>query len=452
MKKIIVVKFGGSSLKNKEDLSKILSVVKMYEQPLAIVVSAVSGVTDRLAEAVADIRNLDVNGFLASLNSTYQHFLKEKNQELKARVYEIRDLLEGARLIGQVPDFVYDRVLSHGERCSSLLLTEYFNQHGFDCEEALPEQFGLTTDGRFKAATVELEASERNLKKFFKADKNYVVPGFYGLSGGQINLLGRGGSDYSATSIGYCLEAERVDLYKDVSGFMTCDPRCVKGVKPVKKLNYDEAAELSYFGARILHPTAVDPVRQKNIPLYIFNLNSFISIDRPDTIISSNGAVSETVVKSLSFTDDLAVIRFKGSNVGRVPGLLGQIASTYGREGINIKSVVTSQTSINILISSQDVRRCQQITPKMKIAEVENVFYRTNISLIAAVGEGVLQKPGVAARIFSAVSRHEINVEMISAGASQVTIYFLVNLKDRNRALQAIHREFFEGEKHENGG
>ncbi|MBP7869967.1 MAG: aspartate kinase, partial [Candidatus Saccharicenans sp.] len=116
MKKIIVVKFGGSSLKNKEDLSKILSVVKMYEQPLAVVVSAVNGVTDRLAEAVADIRNLDVNGFLASLNSTYQHFLKAKNQELKARVYEIRDLLEGARLIGQVPDFVYDRVLSHGER------------------------------------------------------------------------------------------------------------------------------------------------------------------------------------------------------------------------------------------------------------------------------------------------------------------------------------------------
>jgi len=452
MKKIIVVKFGGSSLKNNEDLSKILNVVKMYEQPLAVVASAVNGVTDRLVEAVADIRNLDVNSFLASLNSTYQHFLKAKNQELKARVYEIRDLLEGARLIGQVPDFVYDRVLSHGERCSSLLLRQYFNQHGFDCEEALPEQFGLITDGRFKAATVELEASEGNLKKFFKADKNYVVPGFYGLSGGQINLLGRGGSDYSATSIGYCLDAERIDLYKDVSGFMTCDPRCVKGVKPVKRLNYDEAAELSYFGARILHPTAVDPVRQKNIPLYIFNLNSFISIDQPDTIISSNGAVAETVVKSLSFTDDLAVIRFKGSNVGRVPGLLGQIASTYGNEGINIKSVVTSQTSINILISSQDVRRCQQITPKMKIAEVENVFYRTDISLIAAVGDGVLQKPGVAARIFSAVSRHGINVEMISAGASQVTIYFLVNLKDRNRALQAIHREFFEGEKHENGG
>jgi len=452
MKKIIVVKFGGSSLKNKEDLAKILSVVKMYEQPLVVVVSAVRGVTDRLMEALDDIGSLDVDGLLASLNSIYQSFLETRNFELEARVYGIRDLLLGSRLIGQVPDFVYDQVSSHGERCSSLLLRQYFNQHGFNCEEALPEQFGLTTDGRFKAAAVELEASKENLKKFLKPDKNYVVPGFYGFSGGQITLLGRGGSDYSATSLGYCLEAQRVDLYKDVPGFMTCDPKCVKAVKPVKRLNYDEAAELSYFGARILHQLAIDPVRQKNIPLYIFNLNSFTSISQPDTIISPNVAVAETVVKSLSFTDDLAVIKFKGSNVGRVPGLLGQIASTYGRQGINIKSVVTSQTSINILISSQDIRRCQEITPKMKIAEVENVFYRTDISLIAAVGEGVLQKPGVAARIFSAVSRHGINVEMISAGASQVTIYFLVSLKDRNRALQAIHREFFEGEKHENGG
>ncbi|MDD8020140.1 MAG: aspartate kinase [Acidobacteriota bacterium] len=448
MKKI-VVKFGGSNLKKKEDLSKILSVIKMYKQPLVVVVSAVNGVTDRLIDALANVNHLDVDRLLIELSSIYQSFLDVKNAELETRIYEIKDLLLGTKLIGQVPDFIYDQVLSHGEKCSSLLLKHYFNQRGLDFEEALPEEFGLITDGRFKNATVELEAAEEKLKTFFQEDKNYVVPGFYGIAGGQVTLLGRGGSDYSATSIGYCLEAERVDLYKDVSGFMTCDPKCVISVKPVKKLNYDEAAELSYFGARILHQTAVEPVRQKNIPLYIYNLNSFTSIGNPDTIISFNGSVTRTIIKSLSFTDDLAVIRFKGSNVGRVPGLLGQIASTFGDHRINIKSVVTSQTSINVLISSQDVEKCKKLTSKMRIAEVEDVFYRTDISLIAAVGDGILKKPGVAARIFSAVSRHSINVEMISAGASHVTIYFLVNLKDRNRALQAIHKEFFGGKEHE---
>lgn len=448
--KVIVLKFGGSNLKNRSDLERILRVVSMYKEPFIVVVSAVNGVTNRLIDALDNIRNLDVESFLEDLYLTYRSFLGEENVQLKKRVYEIQELLMGTKLIGKVPDFVYDEVVSHGERCSSMLLSYYLNENGVHCEEALPENFGLVTDGKFKNASVDLSASEVNLRKFFGQKENYVVPGFYGIHEGQVTILGRGGSDYSATSIAYCLNAKRVDLYKDVSGFMTCDPKYVDGVKPVRKLNYDEAAELSYFGAKILHHASVDPVRKKSIPLYIFNINTFESIDRPDTIISFNDSVAKTVIKSISFTDDIVVIQFKGTNVGRVPGLLGQIASTLGSEGVNIKSVVTSQTSINVLVSKQDIERCMRITSKMQIPEVEDIHYKTEISLIAAVGDGLLKKHGIAARIFTAVSRKHINVEMISAGASDVTIYFIVKLQDRDKALRAIHEEFFkDGENDE---
>jgi len=444
-----VLKFGGSNLRHRSDLSRILEVVRMYDKPIVVVVSALNGVTNSLISALRNIQTLDVEELLSHLYSRYCDFLGEELDVLRKRVYQIRNMLVGSQLIGEIPDFVHDYVVSHGERCSSLLLTYYFNKMGLDFEEALPEQFGMVTDGKFKNASVDLDASERNLRSFFKEGKNYVVPGFYGVYEDKVTILGRGGSDYSATCIAYCIDAQRVDLYKDVSGFMTSDPKIVKGVKSVEKLNYDEAAELSYFGAKILHHAAVDPVRKKKIPLYVYNINSFTSIEDPDTMISSTGLITESVVKSISFTDDVAIIQFKGSNVGRVPGILGFIASTLGNEGINIKSVVTSQTSINILISSYDVERCQRITSKMKIIEVEDICYKTGISLIATVGDGILRKHGVAARIFSAVSKQEINVEMISAGASDVTTYFIVSSENREKALKAIHEEFFGGDEFE---
>lgn len=440
-----VVKFGGSNLRCREDLFKILEVVRMYQQSLIVVVSAAYGVTNQLIDAVSKIDQLDVDDFLNFLYERYRSFLDRDDEELRARVFEIRNALLGSKLLGEVPTQVQDFIVSHGERCSSLMLTKFFRENGFSFEEALPEHFGLITDGRFGNATVDLESSRENASKFFEENKNYVVPGFYGLHDGRVTILGRGGSDYTATCLAYCLDAERVDLYKDVSGFMTCDPKHVENVKPVRHLSYDEAAELSYFGAKILHHATVEPLRKKGIPLYIFNINQFKSIDEPDTIITANGSTTEDIVKSISFTDDIAVVQFKGSNVGRVPGLLGQIASTFGNENINIKSVVTSQTSINVLISRQDLERSKKLVSKLNIPEVEQIDFKANISLIATVGNGLLQRHGIAARIFSAVSKERINVQMISAGASEVTMYFIVSVEDRDKALRAIHREFFRG-------
>ncbi|HEY8541377.1 MAG TPA: aspartate kinase, partial [Pseudothermotoga sp.] len=170
---MVVLKFGGSNLRNKADLEKILKVISMYREPFIVVVSAVNGVTNRLIDALNNIGDLDVNKFLEELYSTYQSFLSEENFELKERVYQIKEILLGTKLIGKVPDFVYDQIVSHGERCSSFLLTYYLNKNNVNCKEALPEEFGLVTDGKFKNASVDLVNSEINLKKFFKQDENY---------------------------------------------------------------------------------------------------------------------------------------------------------------------------------------------------------------------------------------------------------------------------------------
>jgi len=265
-----------------------------------------------LTEALENLPDLNVDGFLDNMESVYQGFLQEPSSELHQRVFAIKDFLQGAQLIGEAPPFVYDYVLSHGERCSSLLLTAYLNAHGITCTEMLPEQFGLITDGNYGNATVDLSQTEAQVKQHFKEDKSYVIPGFYGIYDGKVTVLGRGGSDYTATSLAYCLSAERVELYKDVPGFMSCDPKFVKEAKPIRQLSYAEAAELSYFGAKILHHSAIEPASKRNIPVHIYNMNTFNPQERPNTVICADSCITEGVVKSISFTDDVAVIQFAG--------------------------------------------------------------------------------------------------------------------------------------------
>ncbi|WP_018963787.1 aspartate kinase [Coprothermobacter platensis] len=443
--KAVVLKFGGSTLKDRTDLENIKRIIET-QQPFVLVVSAVNGVTDMLSSALNDIGNTDVDAFLSNLDSVYQHFLDKFSSSLHERVYAIENFLRGAKLIGEVPPFVYDYVISQGERCSSLLLTMYLNQEGIPCEEMLPETFGLVTDGTFGNATVNLKLTQTNVKKYFRENQNYVVPGFYGVHEGKVNVLGRGGSDYTATSLAYCLDAKSIKLYKDVPGFMSSDPKTVSTAKVIKQLSYAEAAELSYFGAKILHHASMEPAMKKNIPVYIYDVHTLMETKEANTVICANSCISDNVVKSISSTEDIAVIQFNGDNVGRVPGILGTIASAFAKENVNIKSVVTSQTSINVLVSKHDVPLCMHIIENMEIPQVQNIVYKTDISLIAAVGDGLLQHHSIAARIFSAVSKQKVNVEMISAGASDVTMYFIVRATDREKALKAIHEAFFGGE------
>lgn len=258
-----------------------------------------------------------------------------------------------------------------------------------------------------------------------------------------MTLLGRGGSDYTAAAIARCIDAASVDLWKDVPGFMSADPKLVANAAAVKRLAYNEAAELSYFGARILHPRTFEPVMDKQIPVRLFNIGRFCEKLEPETIIDGNGVIKEDVIKSVTFSDDFGILKLHGAGVGIKPGIMARVTARLNDEGINIKSIITSQTAINILLALEDLEKSLRAVEAIGLTAVDRIAAVDNISLIAVVGGGILEKPGIAARVFSAVSRRNINIRTISAGPSNVAIYFIIDRNEREKAVKAIHEEVF---------
>ena len=454
--KKIVVKFGGSNLKTKEDFSKLIQVISLYSQAIVIVISALYGVTDLLVDALQKAKTDEntIAGLKQDLVDTHLRIIhlyvkdSESRQrvltELRQRVEALGKYLQGIHYLGEIPDFVEDRVLSYGERLSSLVLTAILQSMKIPCCECLPETLGLFTNGEYRNASVDFSLSESVVKKCLSGHHITVVPGFYGIAPNEkVTLLGRGGSDYTAAAIARCIDAEFVDLWKDVPGFMSADPKLVSNPRRIERLTYSEAAELSYFGARIIHPRTFEPVLEKKIPVRLFDIHNLSEKLEPVTVIQENGVIKKEVIKSVTFSDDFGVLKLHGAGVGIKPGIMARLTTALNDEGINIKSIITSQTCINILLSRSDLVKGLKTVNKIGLSAVERVSSLGRISLIAVVGEGILEKPGIAARVLGAVSSHHINVCSISAGASSVTIYFIIAQKDREKAIQSIHQEIF---------
>jgi len=452
----IVVKFGGSNLKTKEDILKLIRVLECYNAPVVIVVSALYGITDILVKVIRKVKEDEsaINSAMETLFEAHHVIInqyiddpgsKQKTlKRIKKRVSELNKYLHGVHYLGEVPDFAEDMVLSYGERLSSLLLESVLQYMNIDCEEILPEKIGLITDGEYGNASVNFSFSEERIKKHLSGSKIYIVPGFYGISpDSKVTLFGRGGSDYSAAAIANCIEAVSLDIWKDVSGFQSADPKVVDNTIAITELSYTEAAELSYFGARILHPRTVEPLMDKNIPIRIFDINNFSEELQPLTIINNKCVVNKNAIKSVTYSDDFGILKLMGPGVGIKPGIMAKVTTSLSEARINIKSIITAQTCINILLSCDDLKRSYELSSKIGLSAVERIEFLNRVSLIAVVGEGMLEKPGIAARIFSAVSYHKINVQIISAGASNVATYFIIDREDRIKAVKAIHEEFF---------
>lgn len=452
----IVVKFGGSNLREKADILKLVHVIKTYNRPLVIVVSAFFGITNHLIRSLSLVRQSEgqVKELIHFLRNLKEEIIRENLSDetlaastlrkVGARINELERYLTGVHYIGDVPDFVQDRVLSYGERLSSLILTDILLSKGIEAEEALPEEMPLVTDGTFGNGTVDYEKSTPGVRERLKGDKIYVVPGFYGISkGGKINLLGRGGSDYSAAALARCLDAESLDVWKDVDGFMSADPKLVDDPQLVKSLTYTEAAELAYFGAGILHPRTVEPLLEVKIPIHIANINTFNGRITPGTVVGPSGVIARDVIKSVTYNDDFTILKLRGAGVGLQKGILAKVSGAIDQAGINIKSVITSQIAINLLLSSNDIYKARDTIEALQLPTITELLVIEDVSIIAAVGEGILEQPGVAARIFSAVAQKNINVKMIASGASTVATYFMVAKADKELAVNAIHKAFF---------
>ncbi|MCX6238758.1 MAG: aspartate kinase [Bacteroidia bacterium] len=452
-----VVKFGGSNLKCKEDISRVIQVVKNYKQPVVIVVSAFFGVTNYLIESLEKARHDEQ---VAKKTTNYLFNLKKETLELHIQDSDVRNnilsdisilldelekYLHGIYLTGDASPALEDHVLAFGERISAVFLNGILNNEGIDAKVAFPEEIGLITDGEFGDASVDFVKSINKVREALTGELVNVVPGFYGLSSdGKTTLLGRGGSDYSAAAIARCIGASSLDIWKDVNGFLSADPGIVDNPVQIQKLTYDEAAELAYFGAKILHPRTVEPLCDPHIPIRIFNIYGVLNVQEPLTVVSAEKIVTKCIVKSVTYSDDFGILKLKGSGVGAKPGILAKVTTALLMAGINISSVLTSQTSINFLISRKDLSTAYSVVSAIDLPVVGRLQVVENITVIAAVGNGIAENFGIAARIFSSLAKHEINVLMSCSGASLIVSYILVGINDRTQAVKAIHREFFE--------
>lgn len=453
---MIVTKFGGSNLRKSKGIQNVIRAIQAYQQPVVVVISAFYGITNYLSTMLqkicTDKKQVDLTTeFLGQLKSQIinqnvrESRLKQQIlEQLNVRLKQLERYLLGIHYIGDIPDFVEDAVLSYGERLSSLLLTNLLTYKGLEAQELLPEELGLITDGEFGQATVNLAVTQENIREKISRQHLTVIPGFYGISDSRkVTLLGRGGSDYSAAAIARCIDAESLDIWKDVNGFLSADPKLVTNPQKIERLTYTEAAELAYFGARILHPRTVEPLMSAKIPIRIFNINSTEPKLHPETIISHNGHKRRDIIKSVTYSDDFGILKLEGPGVGIKPGILAKVTAELDRRRINIKSVITAQTSINFLLAIDDLESAYHAAEQLDLRVINNIEIKRGLSLIALVGEGLLEQHGIAARMFSAVSRRGINIQIISLGASPVAAYFIVNRDDRDVAVREIHKEYF---------
>lgn len=465
-----VVKFGGSNLRRPGDVDRVVAAIRLYTVPPVVVVSAFYGVTNELVASVAaarrDAGNPDAPGAAAGytrgLRDLHETILKENfvpgpqrdrvGAAVNRRLDQLERYLTGIHLIGDVPPFVNDAVLSYGERLSGLIVAEVLEDRGIPAGEFLPEGLGLTTDGVFGNAACDFATSAgpvaARLAEAAAQGRVAVVPGFYGVDGsGKATLFGRGGSDYSAASIARCVGAGSLDVWKDVDGFLSGDPTSVDGPRAIPHLHYLEAAELSYFGAKILHPRTVEPLFDQNIPIRILNIGRLERGLSPYTVVDGTRRVAEGVVKSVASTDDVGILKLHGPGVGFKAGILARVTGTLDREGINIKSVLTAQTAINLLLARGDLTAARKAVQEHHLAGVVDVGVDDGVAIVAVVGDGVLEASNLgsatASRALGAALAGGVRVTLSAAGASEVTAYLLVRREDRDKAVRLVHREFF---------
>ncbi len=454
--KKIVLKLGGSVLGDSRNVAKIPALVRCYETPV-LVVSALGGVTKQLAEFVGNVRGGKSGNSVEHLVNYLREIHFDRigdvlpspsrrlafREELDLKLAALKDLLRGILFLGEVPDSVLARVLAFGERLSALSISHLLSGSGIQSSVVTPEELNLATDRCFLNATIDLSRSEPVVRKVLSGHFTAVIPGFYGISPeGRVTLLGQGGSDYSAAAIAACIRSSSLDVFKDVSGYLSADPVFVKNVRPIPLLSYREAAELSYFGARILHPRTMEPVSRHGIPIRLFSF-PISDVTVPATVIGTQSQVNDTVVKSVAFSDDFSIVEVRGDGVGMVPGLLAKVTGALSRAGINIKSVITAQTAINLLLEQGDAKQAATEVERLGIHTVKSVGIRKDAGVVAVVGEGIRTRPGIASQMFGALAAVGINVRMIAFGASPVAAYFVVDRKDRAESVAAIHNAFF---------
>jgi aspartokinase/homoserine dehydrogenase 1 len=463
--KLQVMKFGGTSLGDAVCIARAAEIIAQSARTghCIAVVSAMSGVTNRLIEAANRAQSGNGAVALATLEalktqheSTLQILLRDENSRaaIRLRLQEVlsegRRLCDGIALLRELTPRTLDAISSLGERLSAPLVSAAVRELGL-ASEAIESTELIVTDDFHGDAEPDMDAtrakSQARLRPLLEKQIVPVVTGFIGASGeGQLTTLGRGGSDYSATILGAALDADEVIIWTDVDGVLTADPRLVFEAKTIPEISYQEAGELAYFGAKVLHPKTLNPVVQAAIPVWI--RNSFY----PETIgtkITREGRSIGGGVKALTAIRAVTLISLGGPGIVGLPDVVGRTFSTTAQVRANVLliSQSSSQNDICFIVSTADAKRTVEALRKefaqdLAHQKVEHITVDPNIAIVAVVGENMRGTPGIAGRTFMALGRENVNLIAIAQGSSESNISFVIEEQAVQTALLATHREF----------
>ncbi|WP_035672904.1 bifunctional aspartate kinase/homoserine dehydrogenase I [Flavobacterium sp. 83] len=458
-----VLKFGGTSVANAQNIKLVLDIVinKAKEEKLVVVVSAFSKVTDmlQLASQKAAAGDESFKDILAEIEKKHLDALKEfipvgeqssLLSHIKRIVNHLETLLDGCFLLGELSARTSDTILSFGELLSSYIISEALKQNLKNSSYKDSREL-IKTDNHFGKATVNFEVSNQLIADFFASNENQVVvmPGFIAASLDGINTtLGRGGSDYTAAIIAGALNASDLEIWTDVNGMFTANPKIVKQAQPIAFISYQEAMELSHFGAKVLYPPTIQPVLRKNIPIHIKNT---FEPEAEGTFISNQEMVHTNPVKGISHIDNITLITLEGPGMIGVTGSSKRLFEVLSHESINVIFITQASSEhsicIGILNSDADIAE-EAINKAFEIEILQNkidpCIVEKNLCIIALVGENMKNHQGLSGRMFSTLGKNNVNIRAIAQGASERNISAVINERDVKKALNTLHENFFE--------
>ena len=440
---MIVMKFGGSSVANAERIKHVASIIKAYkEKRPAVVLSAMGDTTDHLLEAADKAVEgiVDVAG-VAKLHEDTAAELGINIDTIRALLDELKQLLTGISMLKEVSKRSRDYLVSFGERMSVRMMAAYLEKEGIPAKFYDAWDVGFVSDSNYMAAEL-LDEVWDNIPKYLSDYKNGsdnkipIVTGFIAKDlKGNITTLGRGGSDLTATMIGAAMRAEEVQTWKDVDGIMTTDPRVVKNAKPVPEVTYEEAQELAMFGAQVLHPRSMVPVRKTGTPVRV--KNSY-NIQSPGSIIVENHSGKVPPVCAITTVKHITLIDIVSSRMLGAAGFLAHIFNNFLKWGISVDIIATSEVSVSLTVNSKD-----DLTGLVKdLEQASEVTVRTGKAIVTIICDAA-HSSAILASGFAALADEGINVQMISQGASKVNISMIVNDDEAERTVQILHDAYF---------
>src|SRR5215813_13325092 len=448
---MIVMKFGGTSVEDAKAIDRTASIVKgrVAKKPI-VVVSAMAKVTDtllKMAQAAGSGDREAALGLSRDLRERHYNTAGELlgtgvftrfHSELEADFDALDELLRGIAAVGELTPRTTDHVASFGELLSSKIVTQAFSARGINASMVDSRECIVTDNTHTRAVPQFDETNERlcqTLKPLVRNGRVPVMGGFIGATrSGVTTTIGRGGSDFSAAIVGAGLDAESIEIWTDVDGMMTTDPNICPDARRIRVISFDEAAELAYFGAKVLHPATLLPAIQKNIPVYILNSRN-PSCD--GTRITARAPRCRNVFKAIAAKKRITIVDVAAPRMLLAQGFLKAIFEAFDRHGIAVDVVSTSEVSVSLTVDSNES------IPALAadLASLADVKYEGRKAIVCLVGENLRETPGLAARVFAELT--DVKIRMISQGASEINLTFVIEEDAVPNVVQRLHKAFF---------